>query len=69
MKTMEHAGFVERIGADHFRTNIDDAIEFARHKLAAEAKNVEGSEGSEGVTCAPARAAGLSARAGEGAAS
>jgi SulP family sulfate permease len=46
MKTMEHAGFVERIGADHFRTNIDDAIEFARHKLAAEAKNVEGVTGA-----------------------
>ncbi|MEG0374997.1 MAG: SulP family inorganic anion transporter, partial [Raoultibacter sp.] len=33
MKTMRRAGFVDIVGEDHFRGNIDDAIAFARHLL------------------------------------
>lgn len=33
MKTMEHAGFVDLIGKDNFRTNIDDAIAYTRRLL------------------------------------
>ena len=29
-KTMEHAGMIERVGEEHFRANIDDAIAHAR---------------------------------------
>ncbi len=36
MKTMRHAGFVDLVGEDHFRANIDDAIEYARHLLEEE---------------------------------
>ena len=36
MKTMERAGFVDLIGRDNFRANIDDAIEHARTLLEAE---------------------------------
>ncbi len=35
MKTMEHAGFVDLVGKDNFRANIDDAIEYAT-KLSEE---------------------------------
>ncbi len=33
MKTMRRAGFVDLIGEDHFRANIDDAIAFARQLI------------------------------------
>lgn len=33
MKTMERAGFVDLVGREHFRTNIDDAIAHARALL------------------------------------
>ena len=36
MKTMRRAGFVDLIGEEHFRPNIDDAIAHARALLAAE---------------------------------
>ena len=33
LRTMEHAGFVDRVGREHFRANIDDAIAHARELL------------------------------------
>ncbi len=36
MKTMRRAGFVDLVGEEHFRPNIDDAIAHARELLAAE---------------------------------
>ena len=36
VKTMRRAGFVDLVGEDHFRPNIDDAIEHARELIAAE---------------------------------
>ena len=36
MKTMRHAGFVDLVGEEHFRVNIDDAIAHARELLEAE---------------------------------
>ena len=33
MKTMRHAGFVELVGEEHFRTCIDDAIAHTRELL------------------------------------
>ena len=33
MRTMERAGFVDRVGREHFRANIDDAIAHARELL------------------------------------
>lgn len=36
MKTMRRAGFVDLVGENHFRTNIDDAIAFARKLLDEE---------------------------------
>ena len=36
MKTMRRAGFVDLVGEDHFRANIDDAIAFARKLLDEE---------------------------------
>ncbi len=36
MKTMRRAGFVDLVGEDHFRANIDDAIAFARKLLEEE---------------------------------
>lgn len=36
MKTMRRAGFVDKVGEDHFRSNIDDAIAFARELLERE---------------------------------
>ncbi len=36
MKTMRRAGFVDLVGEDHFRANIDDAIAFARQLLDEE---------------------------------
>jgi SulP family sulfate permease len=38
MKTMRHAGFVERLGAENFRPNIDDAIEYTRRLIDGEGK-------------------------------
>lgn len=38
MKTMQRAGFVDLVGKDHFRTNIDDAIAYARQLLEEEDK-------------------------------
>lgn len=38
MKTMHHAGFVDLVGEDHFRGNIDDAIAYARHLLEEDEK-------------------------------
>ncbi len=37
MKTMRHAGFVELVGEEHFRTCIDDAIAHTRELLEKEA--------------------------------
>ena len=37
MKTMERAGFVEKVGREHFRTSIDDAIAHAREMLGEDA--------------------------------
>lgn len=37
MKTMERAGFVEKVGREHFRTGIDDAIAHARELLGEDA--------------------------------
>ena len=37
MKTMERAGFVEKVGREHFRGNIDDAIAHARELLGEDA--------------------------------
>ena len=37
MKTMERAGFVEKVGREHFRTSIDDAIAHARELLGEDA--------------------------------
>ena len=37
MKTMRRAGFVDLVGEDHFRANIDDAIAYARQLLDEEA--------------------------------
>ena len=44
MKTMRRAGFVDLVGEEHFRPNIDDAIAHARELLEAEeaAKGVKG---------------------------
>ena len=36
MATMRHAGFVELVGVEHFRPNIDDAIAHARELVAAD---------------------------------
>ena len=36
VKTMRRAGFVDLVGKEHFRPNIDDAIEHARELIAAE---------------------------------
>lgn len=36
MKTMEHAGFVDLVGKDNFRTNIDDAIAYATKLIEEE---------------------------------
>ena len=36
MKTMEHAGFVDLVGKDNFRANIDDAIEYATKLIEEE---------------------------------
>lgn len=36
MKTMEHAGFVDIVGREHFRANIDDAIAHARQLIEEE---------------------------------
>ncbi|WP_244596829.1 STAS domain-containing protein [Paraeggerthella hongkongensis] len=36
MKTMRRAGFVDLIGEDHFRGNIDDAIAYAHQLLDEE---------------------------------
>ena len=36
MKTMRRAGFVDLVGEDHFRANIDDAIAYARQLLDEE---------------------------------
>ena len=36
MKTMRRAGFVDLVGENHFRANIDDAIAFARELLDKE---------------------------------
>lgn len=33
LRTMERAGFVDRVGREHFRANIDDAIAHARELL------------------------------------
>ncbi|MDO5043600.1 MAG: SulP family inorganic anion transporter, partial [Slackia sp.] len=41
MKTMERAGFVDLVGEDNFRTNIDDAIAHARKLLEAQAGRSE----------------------------
>ena len=43
MKTMRRAGFVDLVGEEHFRPNIDDAIAHARELLEAE-------EAGKGVT-------------------
>lgn len=37
MKTMERAGFVEKVGREHFRTSIDDAIAHTRELLGEDA--------------------------------
>jgi len=39
MKTMRRAGFVDLVGEDHFRGNIDDAIVFARQLLDEEERS------------------------------
>lgn len=46
MKTMRRAGFVDLVGEEHFRPNIDDAIAHARELLEAEeaAKGVKGAK-------------------------
>ena len=46
MKTMRRAGFVDLVGEEHFRPNIDDAIEHARELLEAEeaGKGVKGAK-------------------------
>ena len=36
MKIMEHAGFVDLVGKDNFRANIDDAIEYATKLIEEE---------------------------------
>ena len=36
MKTMRRAGFVDLVGEEHFRSNIDDAIEHARELIEQE---------------------------------
>lgn len=36
MKTMRRAGFVDLVGEEHFRVNIDDAIEHARELIEQE---------------------------------
>lgn len=36
MKTMRRAGFVDLVGEDHFRANIDDAIAYARKLIEEE---------------------------------
>lgn len=37
MKAMERAGFVDKVGREHFRTSIDDAIAHARELLGEDA--------------------------------
>ena len=37
MKTMERAGFVDLVGREHFRANIDDAIAHVRTLLGEDA--------------------------------
>ena len=46
MKTMRRAGFVDLVGEEHFRPNIDDAIAHARELLEAEEaeKGVKGAK-------------------------
>ena len=46
MKTMRRAGFVDLVGEEHFRPNIDDAIAHARELLEAEeaGKGVKGAK-------------------------
>lgn len=48
MRTMRHAGFVDLVGEEHFRTSIDDAIEHARELIAREEadKATKGKRGS-----------------------
>lgn len=41
MKTMQRAGFVDLVGQDHFRANIDDAISYARQLLDEEGKKAQ----------------------------
>ena len=36
MQTMMKDGFVERVGSDHFRPHIDDAIEYAKQLIGEE---------------------------------
>ena len=36
MAAMRHAGFVDLVGEEHFRPNIDDAIAHARGLVAAD---------------------------------
>lgn len=36
VKTMRRAGFVDLVGEEHFRPNIDDTIAHARELIAAE---------------------------------
>ena len=45
MATMRHAGFVDLVGEEHFRPNIDDAIAYARELLEAE----EAAKGAKGA--------------------
>ena len=45
MKTMRRAGFVDLVGEEHFRPNIDDAIAHARELLEAE----EAGKGAKGA--------------------
>lgn len=42
MKTMRRAGFVDLIGEDHFRTCIDDAIDYARLQLEQQSDTPQG---------------------------
>ena len=38
MRTMHRAGFVDLVGEERFRPNIDDAIAYARTQLEQEEK-------------------------------
>ena len=40
MKTMRRAGFVDLVGEEHFRVNIDDAIEHARELIEQEERKL-----------------------------